>query len=194
MPAWSHFDLRSLISMILQLLVIGISFLSPQTMRTHRANRSLEKFVATLMTIEGFLQVRLRRNKRWAKQIAHLAVSPLREALIENFPGSFAINQCLRFLRQAVEGHGINDEAAVYCLFSSSALYIGKALLQRAQGKLGLPSRITEHLTSILRTGSAAARSIKGILLRKCPPATLCFLPVKRGRHDWIKASETISH
>ena len=78
----------------------------------------------------------------------------------------------------------------MYCLFSSSSLYIGKALLQRAQGKLGLPSRINEPLTSILHTESAAARSIKAILLRKCPPATLCFLP---GRHDWIKASGTIA-
>ena len=92
-----------------------------------------------------------------------------------------------------MEGHGTDDEAAVYCLFSSSFTHIGKALLQRAQGKLGLPSRITEHLTSILRTGLATARSTRAILLRKCPPATLCVLPVKWGRHDWIKASETIA-
>ena len=103
LAAWSHFDLRSMISTTQQLLVIGISFLFPQTMRTHRANRSIEKFVATLMTIQGFLQVRLQRSKRWAKQIAHLTVSPFREALIEHFLGSFAINQCLRFLRQAVK-------------------------------------------------------------------------------------------
>ena len=113
LAVWSHFELQSLISMIQQVLVIGTSFLFPQTMKTHRTNRSLERFVAT---------------------------------------GSFAINQCLRFSRQAVEGHGTDDEAAVYCLFSSYFIHIGKALLQRAQGKLGLPSRITEHLTSILRT------------------------------------------
>jgi hypothetical protein len=81
----SHFELRSLISMIQQVLVIGISFLFPQTMKTHRTNRSLERFVATLMTIQGFLQARLHRNKRRAKQVAHLAVSTSREALIEFF-------------------------------------------------------------------------------------------------------------
>ena len=120
-------------------------------------------------------------------------VGPLRQVVVIGATGRPAIQQCVDFLRTGIEGRGFEDEASVYCLFSSNTLYIGKALLNRAHGKLGIASRIMEHMTSILRKSSATSRTIRAILLRRCPLCTVCFLPVKRGRHDWIKASETVA-
>ena len=121
----------------------------------------------------------------------YLMVGPLRQVVVIGATGRPAIQQCVDFLRTGIEGRGFEDEASVYCLFSSNTLYIGKALLNRAHGKLGIASRIMGHMTSILRKSSATSRTIRAILLLRCPLCTICFLPVKRGRHDWIKASET---
>ena len=163
--------------------------LFPDQLKTHRSSRMLELLLATLMSIQGLLQLLLHKDRHWANRIIHLTVGPLRQLLVIGTTGRLAIQQCVDFLRSGIEGRGFEDEASVYCLFSSNTLYIGKALLSRAHGKLGIASRIMEHMTSILRKGSATSRTIRAILLRRCPLFTICFLPVKRGRHDWIKAS-----
>ena len=85
------------------------------------------------------------------------------------------------------------EEACVYTLFNGSALYIGKALLQRKGAKLGVPSRVMEHLTSVLRKGAQASRTVRAVLLRQQPASAICFLPVKRRASDWIRASETVA-
>ena len=167
--------------------------LFPDQLKTHRSSRMLELLLATLMSIQGLLQLLLHKDRHWANRIIHLTVGPLRQLLVIGTTGRLAIQQCVDFLRSGIEGRGFEDEASVYCLFSSNTLYIGKALLSRAHGKLGIASRIMEHMTSILRKGSATSRTIRAILLRRCPLFTICFLPVKRGRHDWIKASETVA-
>ena len=175
----------------MQLCVLLTLF--PDQLKTHRSSRTLELLLATLMSIQGLLQLILHRDKQWANRIIHLMVGPLRQVVVIGTTGRPAIQQCVDFLRTGIEGRGFEDEASVYCLFSSNTLYIGKALLNRAHGKLGIASRIMEHMTSILRKNSATSRTIRAILLRRCPLCTICFLPVKRGRRDWIKASETVA-
>lgn len=190
---WSHLAMGSLIQAFQSLQQVGISFLFPQELKTHRCSKILAVFVSTLMVLQGFLQARFHRHKRWAARIAYLAVDPLRDVLIADLPSRLAVHRTMVFLRNIVEGEGSNEDAVVYCLFSSSSLYVGKALVQRAGGKWGIPSRIMEHLTAILRKSSPSARTTRAILFRKCPIASVCFLPVKHGRHEWIKASESVA-
>ena len=184
--------LRQGIRLFQSMQVCVLLTLFPDQLKTHRSSRTLELLLATLMSIQGLLQLILHRDKQWANRIIHLMVGPLRQVVVIGATGP-AIQQCVDFLRTGIEGRGFEDEASVYCLFSSNTLYIGKALLNRAHGKLGIASRIMEHMTSILRKSSATSRTIRAILLRRCPLCTICFLPVKRGRHDWIKASETVA-
>lgn len=176
-----------------QMQALCISYVFPGELKTHRSSRILVLFLATVICIQGFLQARYHRARRRAQRIAFLAVGPLREVLIANSPTAFEVQQCIGFLRHCLEDSAAEEEATVYCLFSSSTLYIGKALLRRANGRQGIPSRLMEHLTAILRKGSTAARTTRAILLRKNPVNSVCFLPVKQGRHDWIKASESIA-
>lgn len=176
-----------------QMQALCISYVFPGELKTHRSSRILVLFLATVICIQGFLQARYHRARRRAQRIAFLAVGPLREVLVANAPTAFEVQQCIGFLRHCLEDSTAEEEATVYCLFSSSTLYIGKALLRRANGRQGVPSRIMEHLTAILRKGSAAARTTRAILLRKNPVNSVCFLPVKQGRHDWVKASESIA-
>ena len=185
--------LRQGIRLFQSMQVCVLLTLFPDQLKTHRSSRTLELLLATLMSIQGLLQLILHRDKQWANRIIHLMVGPLRQVVVIGATGRPAIQQCVDFLRTGIEGRGFEDEASVYCLFSSNTLYIGKALLNRAHGKLGIASRIMEHMTSILRKSSATSRTIRAILLRRCPLCTICFLPVKRGRHDWIKASETVA-
>ena len=97
------------------------------------------------------------------------------------------------FLQSALESFGVDEEACVYSLFNGShCWYIGKALLRRKKDQPGIPARIMEHLTSVLRKGSQAGRSIRAVLLRQMPPSNIGFLIVKRGLHEWIKAAETM--
>ena len=175
----------------MQLCVLLALF--PDQLKTHRSSRTLELLLATMMSIQGLLQLILHKDKRWANRIIHLMVGPLRQVVLIGTTGRPAIQQCVDFLRTGIEGRGFEDEASVYCLFSSDTLYIGKALLNRAHGKLGIASRIMEHMTSIIRKNSVSSRTIRAILLRRCPLATICFLPVTRGQHGWIKASETVA-
>ena len=98
----------------------------------------------------------------------------------------------LSVLGGAIEGIGQDNEAVVYVLFNNSTRYIGKALLHRAKGKNGIPSRIMEHFMSILRKGAPSSRSVRAILFRQKPANSIGFLVAKRGPHDWIKASESV--
>lgn len=189
----SPLALSKLILLFQQLQVLCISYVFPDELKTHRSSRILVLFLATVICIQGFLQARYHRARKWAKHIAFLAVGPLREVLVADSPAVSEVQHCIRFLRHCLQVSAANEEATVYCLFSSSTLYIGKALLHRANGKQGVPSRILEHLTAVLRKGSATARTTRAILLRKNPISSVCFLPVKHGRHDWIKASESIA-
>ena len=84
-------------------------------------------------------------------------------------------------------------EAVMYVLFSTDTTYVGKALLERAKGKLGIKSRIMEHLSAIFRPSSDAYLSIRAKRFRQLPAEHLGFIVAKRGEHSWIKASETVT-
>ena len=170
-----------------------IEVLFPPDMKTHRHNTGLTLVLASVMTMQGLLQTSLNCGKTWARRIFHVMTGPLRQLLLQPSLDHHVVFATVTLLRQCLETTGVNDEACVYTVFNQHSWYIGKALLRRQNGKLGIVCRIMEHLTSILRVHSQAARSVRAILLRQQPIGEVCFLVLKKGPHDWIKASETVA-
>ena len=181
--------LRRIQSMQAALLVM----LFPDHIRTHKHSWRIWWVLASVMTIQGILHLRMNSHFPWVQRVAHIAVEPIRRILRETHLTDEVILTALSFLRQGLEGQGAEDEACVYSLFNSHSWYIGKALLQRRNHALGLPSRIMEHLLSILRRDAQASRSTRAVLLRQRPAHTLGFILIKRGAHDWIRVSETVA-
>ena len=169
-----------------------LAVLFPDHMKTHRHNWRLCLILASIMTIQGILYLRTNSHLPWVQRVAHIAVEPMRRILLNKHLTEDIVSTALVFLRQGLEGHGFDEEACVYSLFSSHSWYIGKALLQR-RNSLGIPSRIMEHVASILRRSGPASRSIRAVLLRQRPAHTLGFILLKRGDHHWIKVSEAVA-
>ena len=165
----------------------------PSHMKTHRHGGDLTLLLASLLTMQGLLQLSAHRSAPWAVRICHLASGPLRRLFFHLPSDPEAVAQAVAFLRHCVETAGVDDEACVYTLFNQGRWYVGKAVLARSHGKLGVVSRIMEHLTSVLRTRSAAARTTRAILLRQRPASEICFLILKRGPHTWIRACEAVA-
>ena len=143
-----------------------IEVLFPPDMKTHRHKTGLTLVLASVMTMQGLLQTRLNCGKTWARRIFHVMTGPLRQLLLQPSLDHHVVFATVTLLRQCLETTGVNDEACVYTVFNQHSWYIGKALLRRQNGKLGIVCRIMEHLTSILRVHSQAARSVRAILLR----------------------------
>ena len=136
------------------------------------------------MTIRGILHLRVRSHFPWVQRVAHVAVEAIRRILQETHLTDEVILTALSFLRKGLEGQGVDDEACVYSLFNSRSWYIGKALLQRRNDALGLPSRIFAF---------EASRSTLAVLLRQRPAHTLGFILFKLGTNDWIRAFGTVA-
>eukprot|EP00438_Fugacium_kawagutii_P023302 Skav226239 [mRNA] locus=scaffold1218:450682:453784:+ [translate_table: standard] len=170
-----------------------LRMLFPPELKTHRHSWRTGLLLASVMTIQGLLCLRQQAHLPWVQRLAHVAVGPVRHLLVDEHVEDDVIAAAIVFLRQGLEGQGQEDEACVYSLFNCNSWYIGKALLRRRHNTLGIPCRIMEHLSSIIRRNSPASRSIRAVLLRQRPAHTLGFLVLKRGQHNWIKASETVA-
>ena len=176
-----------------RLLKETLAFVFPSSMRTHIHNKKIHLVLATLLTLHGLIQLRLDSHQPWARKVLHCCVDWLRIAILDTNLDQCALTSLLAFLRQSLEGGALPDEAAVYVLFNGSTMYVGKALLLRSGMSPGVPARIMEHMSAILRKSNQCFRSIRAVLLRQRPLASMGFIIAKRGRHDWIKAAEVLA-
>ncbi|CAE7835989.1 unnamed protein product [Symbiodinium sp. CCMP2592] len=132
----------------MMLVLLGCLF--PEDIKTHRKDNDLELLLATLLTIQGIVQLRSRRTTRWAQKIIRLCTPMISMMLLaEHHPAAIATG--LKYVKSSLENCHGHDQAALYVMFSEDTTYIGKALLERAHAALGVKARIMEHLSGILR-------------------------------------------
>ena len=170
-----------------------ICFLFPRSLKTHRHQQKLHQLLATVLTLHGVLQLRARCGSAWASKILRVCVDPIRKMCMCPRPTAEIVGAGFFFLRSAIAGQGSPDEAAVYVLFNFDTTYIGKALLERTGSRPGIPARIMEHMSGVLRRSAQTSRTVRAVLFRRSPINSLCFIVAKRGIHEWIKASETVA-
>ena len=174
------------------MILVLLGCLFPESIKTHRKDSDLELLLATLLAIQGIVQLRSRRNTRWAQKIIRLCAPVISMMLlVEHDPAVIA--KGLKYMQDGLENSHGRDQAALYVMFSEDTTYIGKALLERAHAALGVKARIMEHFSGILRVSSPAYLSTRAKRFRRGRPEHLGFLVAKVGEHDYIKATETVA-
>ena len=129
---------------------------------------SLHIMVA-LTIIEVRTAMTCRRVPRWACRLLRLWDPTWLPRLHD--PG------WLTYMKDICSGADPHGGACVYVLFNSSTHYIGKAVLARAAGTPGIPSRLTEHLRCLRRPNLPDAKKPRYRYLRRSS-TTLRFMPV----------------
>ena len=183
-------NLADLVFMFQQMQAWMTSLVFPSDMKTHGHNRMLMMVLASLLTIQLLAAT---PNEVDAAMGAAHHTSHIGANLGPEWYHSEDSRGCNFISELDLETAGEQEEACVYALFNCSSWYVGKALLCRQGGKLGISCHIMEHLSSSLRKAGPAARSTRAVLLRQKPAASLCFLILKRGPHEWMKASEVVA-
>ncbi|CAE7587433.1 unnamed protein product, partial [Symbiodinium microadriaticum] len=119
------------------MILVLLGCLFPESIKTHRKDSDLELLLATLLAIQGIVQLRSRRNTRWAQKIIRLCAPVISMMLlVEHDPAVIA--KGLKYMQDGLENSHGRDQAALYVMFSEDTTYIGKALLERAHAALGV--------------------------------------------------------
>lgn len=150
---FSEKDERINIKLIRTLLFVMFAWATPLHLKTHRRAVSIWKLICTCMTINAFVDVQYKaQRKPQFRMLLRMFPVMVQYALLQKDYHVAEFHEYLQCVQQSIwHAHRINHEACTYIMWNryQSAWYIGKCNILRSEKSMNMPGyshRCYEHV------------------------------------------------